>query len=346
MRNDGKAEIQHYVPRVLLRLHVNDPLAKKGSEQVWCFDKRTDKVFSPNIKGILAGARFYEIEVNGETVSFEEPLTAIEDQVAPILERLTSTRILGEISTSERKAVASFCAVQFLRTQAFRDQVKDLNQVMADALQKRGIVPSEVSNFKMLSDEEIKTLSLAMLNEAPATYGPHFLDKHWYLVEGKTQDPFHLGDQPVVLDNDFAPAGRGVGIASPGVSIYLPLCPTLCLSMTDPLAVSQIFRDGLRVDDNYKKIEKSVPRKGFEAEAIAALGQMNELRDKVNKHIDALKGGTPTPYDHRAVTRINSLQMLNASRWIISSQPDFSLPKIMIRDDEKMRKRRGISLVD
>jgi len=34
MRTDGKAEVQHYVPQVLLRLHVNDVSTKRGSEQV------------------------------------------------------------------------------------------------------------------------------------------------------------------------------------------------------------------------------------------------------------------------------------------------------------------------
>ena len=34
MRNDGKVEVQHYVPQLLLRLHVNDPSARRGAEQV------------------------------------------------------------------------------------------------------------------------------------------------------------------------------------------------------------------------------------------------------------------------------------------------------------------------
>ena len=81
MRTNGKTEVQHYVPQVLLRLHVKDASAKRGSEQVWCFDKKTDKIFSPNIKGVLSGSRFYEVTIDGESVSLEEPLTAIESLV-------------------------------------------------------------------------------------------------------------------------------------------------------------------------------------------------------------------------------------------------------------------------
>jgi hypothetical protein len=85
MRIDGKAEVQHYVPQVLLRLHVNDASAKRGSEQVWCFDKKTDRVFTVNIRGVMSGTRFYEVEIDGETFSLEEPLSEIEGQVRPIL---------------------------------------------------------------------------------------------------------------------------------------------------------------------------------------------------------------------------------------------------------------------
>ena len=105
MRTDSKAEVQHYVPQVLLRLHVNDPSSKQGSEQVWCFDKKTDKIFSPNIKGILSGSRFYEVEIDGKRISLEEPLSKIEEQVGPILVRLVRDQKLSEIRKRERATI-------------------------------------------------------------------------------------------------------------------------------------------------------------------------------------------------------------------------------------------------
>ena len=98
MRTDGKAEVQHYVPQVLLRLHVKDASAKRGTEQVWCFDKKTQNVFSPNIRGVLSGSRFYEVEVDGKRLSLEEPLTAIEGLVSPILTRLLQNQKLAELT--------------------------------------------------------------------------------------------------------------------------------------------------------------------------------------------------------------------------------------------------------
>lgn len=222
MRTDGKAEVQHYVPQVLLRLHVNDASNKRGSEQVWCFDKKTQKVFSPNIRGVLAGTRFYEVDVNGETLSLEEPLSEIEGLLAPILGRLVREPKLTSLSKEDRFTIASFCAAQMVRTPRFRDRVKDMNEGVAEALRKRGIDPAQVSNFKMLSEEEIKAFSMNILADAPRKFASHFLVKFWHLIGATPDDPFHLGDHPLVLDNDFDRGRGSSGLASPGVTIYLP----------------------------------------------------------------------------------------------------------------------------
>ena len=137
----------------------------------------------------------------------------LEDRTAPILKRLIQSRALAEIAVDELMILAAFCAVQIVRTPTFRDRIKNVSDGIADALRKRGIDPEKIPNFKIPSKAEVKDLSLRMLAEAPTKYAPDFLDKHWYLIDGRTDDPFHLGDHPVVLDNDFireAPGGLGL----------------------------------------------------------------------------------------------------------------------------------------
>jgi hypothetical protein len=80
---------------------------------------------------------------------------------------------------------------------------QEYTEGVAEALRKRGINPSQVSNFKMLTDDEIKGFSMEMLADAATTYGRHLLSKYWHLVGSSLYDPFHLGDHPVVVDNDF-----------------------------------------------------------------------------------------------------------------------------------------------
>ena len=324
MRKDGKAEVQHYVPQVLLRLHANDPSAKKGSQQVWCFDKLTGNVFPANIRGVLSGTRFYEAEVDGQTLSLEEPLSEIEGLLSPILARLIRDQKLAALTKEDRFTIASFCAVQLVRTQGFRDRIKDLNEGVAEALRKRGIDPSEVSNFKMLSDEEIKAFSMDMLTDAPRKYAPHLLSKYWHLIGSTPDDPFHVGDHPLVVDNDVSSGPGSLGLASPGVTIYLPLSPTLCLAMTDPALIERLFEGAQMVRGGYEEFEQRITADGFPARGVAILGQMKADRDRMNHLVEPMEAGTPSGHEPQVVTRVNSLQMLYAGRWIVSSKPDFS----------------------
>jgi Protein of unknown function (DUF4238) len=344
MRTDGKAEVQHYVPQVLLRLHVNDASAKRGSEQVWCFDKKTQKVFSPNIRGVLARTRFYEVEVNGETLSLEEPLSEIEGLLAPILGRLVREPKLASLSKEDRFTIASFCAAQMVRTPRFRDRVKDMNEGVAEALRKRGIDPAQVSNFKMLSEEEIKAFSMDMLADGPRKFVSHFLVKFWHLIGTTADDPFHLGDHPLVLDNDFDRGRGSLGLASPGVTIYLPLSSTLCLAMTDPAVIAELFEGARKVRTGFNELKGKAPTRGSPREWAAFLQQMNEDRDRVNQHVRPLEEGLPSSYDPQVVMRANSLQMLYAERWIVSSKPDFSLQMKMLADDPTLRERRKLEV--
>jgi hypothetical protein len=344
MRTDGKAEVQHYVPQVLLRLHVNDASIKRGSEQVWCFDKKTQKVFSPNIGGVLAGTRFYEVEVNGQTLSLEEPLSEIESLLRPILARLVHEPKLTSLSKEDRFTIASFCAVQMVRTQRFRDRVKDMTEGVAEALRKRGIDPSQVSNFKMLSEEEVKAFSMDVLADAPRKFAPHFLSKFWHLIGATPDDPFHLGDHPLVLDNDFDRGRGSLGLASPGVTIYLPLSSTLCLAMTDPTLIQELFEGARKVRAGYEEFEKRIEANGFPAQRVAFLKELKENRDRVSQQIGPMESGTPSAHETQVVTRVNSLQMLYAERWIVSSKSDFSLPLKMLADDPTLRERRKLEV--
>ncbi len=344
MRTDGKAEVQHYVPQVLLRRHANVPSARKGSEQIWCFDKQTANIFPANIKGVLAGTRFYEVEVDGQTLSLEESLSDIEGLLGPILARLVQEQRLATLTDEDRSTIASFCAVQMLRTQVFRDRIRDINEGVAEALRKHGIDPSEVSNFKMLSDNEIKAFSMDMLTDAARKFGPHFLSKYWHLLGSTPDDPFHVGDHPVVVDNDFRRGPGTLGLASAGVTIYLPLCPTLCLAMTDTALIEELFEGARKVRAGCEAFEKRIETDGFPPSGIGFLKMMRESRDKVDRQIGPMEAGTPSAHEPQVVTRVNSLQMLYAGRWIISSKPDFSLPLKMLADNPGFRERRKLEV--
>jgi hypothetical protein len=336
-RRDGKAEVQHYVPQILLRLHATAPSAKRGAEQIWCFDKKTNRVFSPNIKGVVAGSRFYEVDVDGVELTLEGRLGRLETKVSPILTRIVEKRCLSELDMEARGWVAKFAAVQAVRTQAFREYILDVNHSLATRLREDGIDLSMIANYQRISEEDAKKVSLRILDDADKNFAPYFLNKHWYLTEGRVEDPFHLGDNPIVRENQFASGPATMGLASPGISIYLPLCPTLCLGMIDPAVADDVKkRYGLvrQVHDQLHRFVKENSRR---------LG-MDALVDPITELVGVtafLEGTLPCPYDPEVVARVNSLQMMYATRWVMSSRNDFSLPRRMITDDERFH--RGLT---
>jgi len=64
----------------------------------------------------------------------------------------------------------------------------------------------------------------------------------------------------------------------------------------------------------------------------------------MDQHICPFEEGLPSSYNAQIVTRVNSLQMLYAERWIVSSKPDFSLPMKMLADDPTLRERRKLEV--
>lgn len=322
-----------------------DAAAKRGSEQVYCFDKKVQKTFASNIRGVFSGTRFNEVEIEGELISQEGPLSEIEGAVAPVLERLVELRRLRSLTLSDRRKIASFCAVQLVRTQTFREQIKDVMEGTAQALRSRGIDPAEVKNFEHLSDDQIKQFALEMLTDAAKTYGPHFLTKYWHLVGADADDPFHLGDNPVVVDNDFTRRAAGtLGLACPGVTIYLPLAPTLCLAMTDRRLVAKLLSDYRIVEKRYKKLKKIASRTVLDPAVAAALEEQEKENPRLKNMVETFSRGTPSAHRPEIVMRVNSLQMLYAGRWIVSSKSDFSLPLRMIAENAEFRERQKITV--
>jgi hypothetical protein len=72
---------------------------------------------------------------------------------------------------------------------------------------------------------------------------------------------------------------------------------------------------------------------------IADFKAAKKTRDDVIKEVRPIQLGVPSPHNRQVTLRANSLQMFFASRWIVSSQPDFSTPKMMIADNEEFRTR-------
>ena len=56
-RNDGKAENQHYVPRMLLRNFT----FSKSYDKIHVFDKKKRQAFKANIKNVVTREKFLQL---------------------------------------------------------------------------------------------------------------------------------------------------------------------------------------------------------------------------------------------------------------------------------------------
>lgn len=342
MRNDRKTELQHYVPKVLLRPHAHNTGCARDSEQVWCFDKLSGRVFSPNIRGIASGNGFYDISLGEEPVSLEPFLTRVEDRAAPAIQRIISERSLAGLTDQDRRYLAVFCAVQFVRTQATRDEFQSAMDGFRAALAARGIDASQVPELQPPTPYQRKLMELKTVLDAPDAYASDFLGKHWYLMAAIESDPFYIGDNPVVRQSESrAPEQAGLGLRRPGISISLPLSPTLCLGMIAPGAIEELKR-------TYRKVRRMHERQVNRIAKLKRKGrfQRDSRVETVTDGIDRLYqdgirdlvSGGLVVCDAEAIKRVNFLQTAFASRWVISSRNDFSLASEVVTTDERFRR--------
>ncbi|MBI5114870.1 DUF4238 domain-containing protein [Candidatus Poribacteria bacterium] len=71
---------------------------------------------------------------------------------------------------------------------------------------------------------------------------PDFLGKERVLFETTRKHPFFISDNPIVLQNEMNQGPySGLGVAAPGIEIYLPISSTLCLGLFCP-SVAEEFQ--------------------------------------------------------------------------------------------------------
>jgi|CXWL01.1.fsa_nt_gi hypothetical protein len=227
------AKIQHYVPRFLLRMFGS---GKK--DRVWTYDKLQDRAFQTNAKNIAAESRFYDFYHNGSLASLESALAALESATKPVIDRLLRADSLLAVPDDQRLILTEFVSVQLTRTRAFREQWKDFPRLLSNHLKANDKVAtgSQAEDLiRELTENESKEQTARFTLSAPSYFGQHLASKVWVLLATTRRHPFILSDNPVTMQNlmDRSPPSN-LGLAVPGIEIYLPLSPTRALGMWCP----------------------------------------------------------------------------------------------------------------
>src|SRR5689334_15057930 len=102
---------QHYVPRMLLK-----NFCRKKKSQVHVFDKSNSAEFATNIKNVAAEHAFYNLETEDGFISLEPAFQPLETKCDGLLGRILREESLAHLNDDERVLLATFVAVQHLRT--------------------------------------------------------------------------------------------------------------------------------------------------------------------------------------------------------------------------------------
>ncbi len=151
---------------------------------------------------------------------------------------------------------------------------------------------------------------------------------------------FIIGDTPVVLKNDrnHGPYGN-IGLAVPGIQIYLPVSPELALGFWCPTLLAE-FVNGLEEGRRTERAASGFALLSSPPQRAEAQTQLDKLRKSITDLEQIQSGfltGSLMPASDDNVIHLNSLQVMYAEPWVFSASANFELPKRMINDNPKHR---------
>jgi hypothetical protein len=310
---------------------VLERFGHEDTGDIYVFDKQTGKSFTTGASRVAAEWDFYNFEFKGFPLSLEQSLSELESEVAACTEEILQQ---GRLSVSEpqiiteRSALVRFLAVQLVRTRGSFVRANQLSEKLKEALRDLGTpesyfeLPPDVGS----AENAQKVLLAERICTAHKDFGPALLKKGWVLMSTTLEAPFLLGDHPVVVDNL---AGGKMGVNVPGAVIYFPLSPRFALGLHCESLVNEIYQ----ANTKFLNLPDEV------------IHQNRELYAAYNAVVDTLEyfsKGIPAKLEAENVENVNSIQILEAERFVFSCDRNFELVEDMIREDPTVKERPAI----
>jgi len=317
------AKIQHYVPQFLLRNFGN---GKK--DQVWVYDKSSNRSFASNTRNIASESRFYDFQYQGQPLTLETWLSELEGRAKSVIALILESDTLANLTNEQKGVIASFLSVQLTRTKTFREEWNAFPRMMREHFQKSAdkVAPGSQAEelIRDLTENDSKEQTARIIYEAPATYASHFLEKDWVLASTTRKHPFLLSDNPLTRQNMIDRPNRGnLGLKTPGIEIYFPLSPTRALAMWCPTLTELVHRGAISI---MGRPEGSAPAAAApDPEGVVAMS-------------DCLLSGNPVQYSVANVENFNSLQVIWSERYVFSHMNDFHLAESMLGEHPGLKK--------
>jgi len=307
-------KVQHYVPQFILRNFCSNE-----KEQIYVFDKKTEKVFSTNIKNVAAENGFYNFKKGETTFSIEHKLSALEAGAAEIISKIILDQSLSKITKSEKATLSIFIAAQFSRTKQKRLLLKQMDDAIIKHIKKLGGDPNNIKGFKPFSDNnEIDEFAITTLEKEIEDFWQLFYDRSWILFKSTDSLKYYISDNPITLhnENDYGVMGS-LGLAVKGIEIYFPISPTLSLGIYDE-SNQEIIKT------HYKTLRNLKPHN------LKSLGIDNNQKQLAKDLMHGLENGELVKSLKENVEFQNSMQVAHSSRFVYSINGNFDLAQNLI----------------
>lgn len=239
---------QHYVPQFYLKKFARNTKPRKYI--INCFDKTTGKKFTRNIKDIAMEKYFYD---NQEPPIVENIFAYLESHSSIIYDKIIEEESIENLTDSQRTIFSLFIFFQYSRTRGAREFFSQVAKLVYKHFEENKNYP-KINNFdpqilkKFLEDRgysaqinimfgprEEKVNKILTIAEETSKL---IFNLDWNITKNNFKREFFTGDHPVIIYNPYSDEKiiKGYGIQafkSPGVEIFFPLTPKLCLIIYD-----------------------------------------------------------------------------------------------------------------
>ncbi len=295
MANESRKH--HYVPRSVLR---NFTLNGDG-RRLFVFDKQERRSFPLSVGDAGAERDFNRVQVGDRDLNYESLFQELDDRLAKVVTRLVQETSIANLETDEVCDLPTLVACQLVRTKLQRTTPVEISRQLAEWIKDLGL-----AGPRSISDTEARRIPLEQLFRLDE-YAIPISEKDIILLISRNQRLW-TSDNPVVVYNTF-PYGQ-TGLKSLGVEFYYPLAPHLCLALYCP-SIREILSEA--IDPNHLRPSPTDP---FMFELYNALLGQRTLE---------IPGQYPT--------HLNTLQILQSSRFLYSDKDEFELAHRILSQD-------------
>ncbi len=223
----ANAKKQHYVPQFYLRsfsdddVHLNYYLMAKNSQ------------FRTTIEHTYQEKYFYGADGN-----LEGGLQDFETEQSKVIRKIIGTQDIDQLSEAEYQFLLSFVLIQLTRTKKAKESAEYLSYFLSEEFAKPLMesISSEIGySREYLESCTVKMKGVFPLHIAEGATSIHIIsDLEPLLLKSPSGFHFITSDNPVAKYNyNYYQLSSLVGIASPGLQIFLPLSPDICLMLVD-----------------------------------------------------------------------------------------------------------------